>query len=77
MGLQEKGGVNTNGYGVFLRVMKCSKTDCGKTCTVLKNHLTVHLNWVNCMVDELHLNKVLIKKKKTGLCQRFFGMYQN
>lgn len=49
----------------FFWVLKYSKFDFGDGYTA-KHHWTTHIEWVNCLVHELHLNDVVMRKKNIG-----------
>lgn len=55
------------GMGLFFggneNVLKRIVVMATQLCDHTKNHRIVHFKWVNCMVYELHLKKVVILKK--------------
>lgn len=39
-------------------------------CEFARKHWIVHLEWVKCMVNELHVNKITYKEKRLrGWCE--------
>lgn len=64
-------GVTVNGHrDDFRRDTNVPKLDCGNGCAtlnIIKKLWTEYFKWVNCIACKRHLNKAVLKKRKTSI----------